>query len=65
MYFKNACIGKLSSQKYSLLIHLKYFKTCTVLFSGFLENEIGILVTTLYINLNFRAYGVSRDGRSV
>lgn len=65
MYFKNVYIGKLSSQRYSLLIHLKYFETCTVLFPGFLENEIGVLATTLYINHSFRACSIIGDDHSV
>lgn len=50
-------IGKSCSERYSLLIHLKYFETCTVLFSGFLENEMDVLVTILYKNCNFGACG--------
>lgn len=43
MYLKNMCVGKLSSQIYSLLIHFNFSETCTVLFSGFLKNEIKYL----------------------
>lgn len=60
IYFKNMHIGKLSSQRHSLLIRLKYFGTCTVLFSGFLGNERGVLVTALYINYSFGGCGISR-----
>lgn len=59
------CIGKLSSQRYSLLVHLKFFDTCTVLFSGFLENEVGVLATTRYVSYDFRACSVSRDAHSM
>lgn len=65
VYLKCMCIGKSSSQRYSLLVHLKYFETCTVLFSGFLENEIGVLATTLYVNYDFRACFVGRDAHSM
>lgn len=65
MYFLYVHIVKLSTQRYYLLIHLKYFETRTVLCSEFLENEIGVLATILCINYSFRACGISRDGLSL
>lgn len=53
MHLKNTCVGKLSSQRYSLLIHLNCFETCTVLISRFLKNEMKYLGDCIVCKLLF------------